>query len=165
MAGSIISSSALSALKKKRARRKKSRTEVLSSDSESDVIEKKNRKNKTATPINVANGAKATKSTSKSAIGGSQHSNGDASISSAQSSTSPLPATTATAPKPVRRDEDFSDIYLRKITAELADDLDQVRNANDFTNRSLPMLVHALKQGESIYSPEEKKRVMSGLEA
>lgn len=59
-----------------------------------------------------------------------------------------------------RPEEDFTSIYLRKITTELADDLDKVREANDFTNRSLPMLIHALKQGESIFSAEEKRRVI-----
>ena len=57
-------------------------------------------------------------------------------------------------------EEEFANIYLRKITAEIGDDLDKVREANDFTARSLPILIHALKQGQSIFSPEEKKRVI-----
>jgi ribosome assembly protein 3 len=54
--------------------------------------------------------------------------------------------------------EDFGAIYLRKIAAELADDLDKVREAQDFKANSVPMLIHALKQGESLFSAEEKRR-------
>ena len=57
--------------------------------------------------------------------------------------------------------EDFTSIYLRKVTANLADDLDKVREASDFTNRSLPLLINALKQGESLYSAEERRRVVA----
>lgn len=63
-------------------------------------------------------------------------------------------------PSPVQ-EENFTSIYMRKITSELADDLDKVREANDFTNRSLPILIHALKQGESIFSSEERRRIVS----
>jgi ribosome assembly protein 3 len=56
--------------------------------------------------------------------------------------------------------EDFSAIYLRKIAAELGDDIDKVREAQDFKANSVPMLIHALKQGESMFSAEEKRRVV-----
>ncbi|KAF2023292.1 hypothetical protein EK21DRAFT_41805, partial [Setomelanomma holmii] len=56
--------------------------------------------------------------------------------------------------------EDFSAIYLRRLAAELADDLDKVREAQDFKANSVPMLIHALRQGESMFSVEEKRRVV-----
>ena len=56
--------------------------------------------------------------------------------------------------------ENFGAIYLRKIAAELADDLDKVREAQDFKANSVPMLIHALKQGESVFSAEERRRVV-----
>jgi ribosome assembly protein 3 len=62
---------------------------------------------------------------------------------------------------PTQSQEDFSAIYLRKIAAELADDLDKVREAQDFKANSVPMLIHALKQGESMFSAEEKRRVVN----
>jgi ribosome assembly protein 3 len=43
---------------------------------------------------------------------------------------------------------------------ELEEDLDKVRSAGDFQESSLPILVTALKQGESIFSGEEKMRIM-----
>lgn len=61
---------------------------------------------------------------------------------------------------PSQSREDFSAIYLRRIAAELADDLDKVREAQDFKANSVPMLIHALKQGESVFSAEEKRRVV-----
>lgn len=55
---------------------------------------------------------------------------------------------------------DFASFYLRRVTEELADDLDKIRSANDFSESSLPILIHALQQGQSIFSEEEKRRVM-----
>jgi ribosome assembly protein 3 len=60
--------------------------------------------------------------------------------------------------------EDFSAIYLRKIAAEVADDLDKVREAQDFKANSVPMLIHALRQGESMFSVEEKRRVVGAAQ-
>jgi ribosome assembly protein 3 len=70
----------------------------------------------------------------------------------------PLEKTASQASKQAQ--EDFSAIYLRKIAAEFADDLDKVREAPDFKASSVPMLIHALKQGESLFSVEERKRVV-----
>lgn len=70
------------------------------------------------------------------------------------------PAPTKKSQVPTQPKEDFSAIYLRKIAAELADDLDKVREAQDFKANSVPMLIHALKQGESMFSVEEKRRVV-----
>ena len=79
----------------------------------------------------------------------------------AEEGTSPAPAISSAKSKSTPNEaEDFTSIYLRKVTAELADDLDKVREANDFKASSLPMLINALKQGESIYSAEEKRRVV-----
>jgi ribosome assembly protein 3 len=57
--------------------------------------------------------------------------------------------------------EQFAAIYLRKITAELGDDLDKVRVAQDFNANSIPMLVKALRQGSSVFGTEEKRRVVA----
>ena len=55
---------------------------------------------------------------------------------------------------------DFASFYLRRVTEELADELDKIRSANDFSESSLPILIHALQQGQNIFSEEEKRRVM-----
>ena len=73
----------------------------------------------------------------------------------------PAPAPPSKKTKaPSNPTEDFSAIYLRKIAAELGDDIDKVREAQDFKANSVPMLIHALKQGESMFSAEEKRRVI-----
>lgn len=79
-----------------------------------------------------------------------------ASSQSAQSASTTKPKSKPQAPPT----EDFSTIYLRKIASEFADDLDKVREAQDFKASSVPMLIHALKQGESLFTVEEKRRVV-----
>ena len=69
------------------------------------------------------------------------------------------PPTSTSKPAPTANEE-FSAIYLRKIASEFADDLDKVREAPDFKASSVPMLIHALKQGESLFSGEERRRVI-----
>ncbi|OJD35684.1 ribosome assembly protein 3 [Diplodia corticola] len=59
----------------------------------------------------------------------------------------------------------FPSWYLRSVTQELAEDLDKVRGAPDFGDAALPLLVHALQQGEACFSPAEKARVMGGAAA
>lgn len=87
-------------------------------------------------------------------------------MNDASPSPSPAPvqkpaASTKPEVAPGKLAEDFDAIYIRKITTELADDLDKVRSAQDFKANSIPMLIHALKQGESLFSAEEKRRVVA----
>jgi ribosome assembly protein 3 len=80
-----------------------------------------------------------------------------------QATTSPEPVAGPAPSKPQAKPEVedvFGNIYLRRVVAELTDDLDKVREANDFSNRSMPMLIHALRQGSSVYSAEERRRVI-----
>ena len=75
-----------------------------------------------------------------------------------------LPKATSTVKAPSSRaqsEDPFGANYLRKVAAELADELDKVREAPDFKASSVPMLVHALKQGESLFGAEERRRVVS----
>ncbi|MCJ1432611.1 hypothetical protein MMC27_001968 [Xylographa pallens] len=54
----------------------------------------------------------------------------------------------------------FESFYLQAVTREFADDIDRVRNASDFKDRSVPILIEALRQGVGIYGEEERERVM-----
>ncbi|MCJ1452795.1 hypothetical protein MMC28_003139 [Mycoblastus sanguinarius] len=67
------------------------------------------------------------------------------------------PATKTSAPAPP---EDFSSYYLKRLTVEFADDIDKIRNASDFKEGSVPVLIQALKQGAQGFSEEERARVM-----
>lgn len=55
---------------------------------------------------------------------------------------------------------DFSSWYLRQVTKELGEDLEKVRSASDFKDSSLPILINALQQGESLFSRDEKLRIV-----
>lgn len=66
----------------------------------------------------------------------------------------------AVAVPPQRREaqlDGFEAFYLRNVTVELADDLDKVRAAGDFSDEKLGILVKALKQGADLFSAEEKR--------
>ncbi|MCJ1477125.1 hypothetical protein MMC13_005796 [Lambiella insularis] len=54
----------------------------------------------------------------------------------------------------------FESLYLQAVTREFADDIDKVRNASDFRESSLPILIDALRQGAAIYGNDERERVM-----
>lgn len=80
---------------------------------------------------------------------------------------SPTPTETQEAPKsppeqPSSSDApaDFETFYLQQVTREFADDLDKLRNASDFNEKSLSVLVAALKQGAKLYSEEERGIVL-----
>lgn len=86
----------------------------------------------------------------------------------ASPSPAPVPAPVSVSRSKVasgKEDAEFDAIYIRKITTELADDLDKVREAQDFKANSIPMLIHALKQGEGLFSVEEKRRVIATSKA
>ncbi|KAI4244930.1 MAG: hypothetical protein L6R40_002836 [Gallowayella cf. fulva] len=55
---------------------------------------------------------------------------------------------------------DFEAFYLQQVTTEFADDLDKLRNASDFNEKSLPILIDALKSTARTYSVEEKATAM-----
>lgn len=56
--------------------------------------------------------------------------------------------------------EKFTSHYLQRATTEFAEDLDQIRGADDFNGNSLQILVHALKQGTGVWSEEEMRRIV-----
>ena len=56
--------------------------------------------------------------------------------------------------------EPFESYYMKGITTEFADDINKIRNASDFNDQSVPILVEVLKQCAGNFSEEEKQRVM-----
>ncbi|KAI4175836.1 MAG: hypothetical protein LQ343_001449 [Gyalolechia ehrenbergii] len=84
------------------------------------------------------------------------------------SATTPNPAETAytssnkaeDAPPAESKKIDFESYYLQQVTAEFADDLDNLRKASDFNEEFLPILIDALKGTAGVYSEEEKAKVM-----
>ncbi|KAF6812543.1 hypothetical protein CSOJ01_05092 [Colletotrichum sojae] len=56
--------------------------------------------------------------------------------------------------------QEFTSFYLQRTTQEFAEDLDKVREADDFKVDSLPFLIHALQQGTALYSAADQARVV-----
>ncbi|CAI0649373.1 unnamed protein product [Colletotrichum noveboracense] len=56
--------------------------------------------------------------------------------------------------------QEFTNFYLQRTTQEFAEDLDKVREADDFKAESLPFLIHALQQGTELYPAADQQRVM-----
>ena len=84
--------------------------------------------------------------------------------------TGPVKASSPNSPQPVpllapattTPDLDFGSYYLQRLTAEFADDIDRLRKAPDFKGEaSVEVLVAALREGEKLFTPEEKELVMS----
>lgn len=57
----------------------------------------------------------------------------------------------------------FEEYYMQLVTSEFGEELNQVRKAKDFNERSLPMLVRALRMGVNIFDAGEKKAVVGSL--
>ena len=50
--------------------------------------------------------------------------------------------------------------YLQRATTEFSEDLDKVREADDFDGDALQILVHALRQGTVGWGEEEMRRIV-----
>lgn len=55
----------------------------------------------------------------------------------------------------------FTSYYLQRATNEFAEDLDKIRNADGFRSDAIPVLVNALSQGTSMFSPAEQRRIVA----
>lgn len=56
---------------------------------------------------------------------------------------------------------EFTSFYLQRATKEFAEDLDKIRSADDFKNDAIPVLVHALSQGTSMFSAADQRRIVA----
>ncbi|TKA66982.1 hypothetical protein B0A49_07156 [Cryomyces minteri] len=147
-----------------------------SSDSEADADAQTSAPaaaSSSAEPVSVADGevravevageeeapvAKKAKKSRK--ISNAQHRTADAQEQpeSPTDSATPAPARSSNQLEP-DAEEAFQQFYLRQVTAEFAEDLDKIRAAGDFSDRALPVLVGALRQGTACFSAEERRRV------
>lgn len=55
----------------------------------------------------------------------------------------------------------FTSFYLQRATKEFSEDLDKIRNADDFKDDAMPLLVNALSQGTSMFSPADQRRIVA----
>lgn len=56
---------------------------------------------------------------------------------------------------------EFTSYYLQRATKEFAEDLDKIRNADDFRNDAIPLLVNALSQGTAMFPPADQRRIVT----
>lgn len=56
---------------------------------------------------------------------------------------------------------EFTSYYLQRATKEFAEDLDKIRNADDFRSDALPMLINALSQGTALFSPADQRKIVT----
>ncbi|TID14421.1 hypothetical protein E2P81_ATG09294 [Venturia nashicola] len=146
----------------KRKRRTKARTQVSSSESsdtssssesESEV-EIKNKVSKEKEAKKVVGVEAGEEKEAKKVVeveAGKETSDGESDKSEPENPAEPEPEPKIT----------FSAWYLRQVAKELEEDLDKVRSAGDFSNSSLPVLIHALQQGASTFTDGEKKRIIA----
>lgn len=52
---------------------------------------------------------------------------------------------------------------MKALTAQYGDDLDKVRQAQDFKASSVPMLIKAMKQGADVFSEKEREVILNGV--
>lgn len=58
----------------------------------------------------------------------------------------------------------FAGYYMQQATKEFAEDLDKIRTADDFKGDALPLLINSLRQGTSMFTPADQKRVADAAE-
>ncbi|KAI8959503.1 ribosome-assembly protein 3-domain-containing protein [Daldinia sp. FL1419] len=56
--------------------------------------------------------------------------------------------------------QEFTSYYLQQSTKEFAEDLDKIRNADDFKGDAVAMLVKSLQQGTSLFSAADQGRII-----
>lgn len=55
----------------------------------------------------------------------------------------------------------FTSFYLQRATQEFSEDLDKIRNADDFRSDAIPILISALSQGTSMFSSADQRRIVA----
>lgn len=55
----------------------------------------------------------------------------------------------------------FTSFYLQRATQEFSEDLDKIRNADDFRSDAIPILINALSQGTSMFSTADQRRIVA----
>jgi len=153
---------------KKKGKKEGKKKQKRETSSKSDGADREENLDAISNPDVTTNDAQV-ESFPQSANGGSPHKSEESFVASPNTTrasvmttqTAETESTKATERKDDEAvDKEFSAWYLKQITGELADDLDKVRNAKDFTERSVPIMVAALQSGHTIFSIEEKRRIL-----
>lgn len=85
----------------------------------------------------------------------SSESDGESHISSSGKDEFPRPNSKKGNPS-LMIEDNFDSWYLRLVTKQFSADLDKLREAPDFKDASVPVLIEALKQGSTLFGEDEK---------
>ncbi|CAD0082468.1 unnamed protein product [Aureobasidium vineae] len=69
------------------------------------------------------------------------------------------PSTSGPQVGDTKAEDAFTSFYLRQMTTEFAEDLDKIRSAGDFNDKSLGLLIGALKQGRECFDRHDRLAV------
>ncbi|KAK3718684.1 hypothetical protein LTR37_004901 [Vermiconidia calcicola] len=126
-------------------------------------IEKKRKRNRKArTEVSSSSSSSGDETASASEQGTVQKRTSVSSASSASDDTNGVLNGVSAPPQSqrvVNPNQAFEDFYLKQATKEFANDLDKLRSAADFNDRSVPILVAALKQGTTCFKEEERIKI------
>ncbi|KAI4718095.1 hypothetical protein E4T48_05714 [Aureobasidium sp. EXF-10727] len=142
--------------KPKRLRKRKARTEVSdssdsSSSSESDSSDSEPTPKKQTVASSKAKAKTVQRSPSRS--------------SSPEEDQTILPSTIGPQVGDAEAEDAFTSFYLRQMTTEFAEDLDKIRSAGDFNDKSLGLLIGALKQGRECFDRHDRLAVGKAIVA
>jgi ribosome assembly protein 3 len=87
------------------------------------------------------------------------------SCSPEQDKTNASPSNAAQIAETEAQEDAFTSFYLRQMTTEFAEDLDKIRSAGDFNDKSLGLLISALKQGRDCFDRQDRLAVGKAIVA
>ncbi|KAI5272350.1 hypothetical protein E4T47_04444 [Aureobasidium subglaciale] len=143
--------------KPKRLRKRKARTDVSDSSDSSDSSSSSESESSDSEPTPQK----------KSAVKTKAKPNTKTVQRSPSRSSSPEEDQTPSGPQvaDAEAEDAFTSFYLRQMTTEFAEDLDKIRSAGDFNDKSLGLLIGALKQGRECFDRHDRLAVGKAIVA
>ncbi|THZ88262.1 hypothetical protein D6C84_01075 [Aureobasidium pullulans] len=143
--------------KPKRLRKRKARTEVSDSSDSSDSSSSSESESSDSEPAPKKKTVVKTKAKAKAV----QRSPSRSSSPEEDQTIAPSGPQVAES----EAEDAFTSFYLRQMTTEFAEDLDKIRSAGDFNDKSLGLLISALKQGRECFDRHDRLAVGKAIVA
>ncbi|KAI5248755.1 hypothetical protein E4T42_05559 [Aureobasidium subglaciale] len=143
--------------KPKRLRKRKARTDVSDSSDSSDSSSSSESESSDSEPTPQKKSVVKTKAKPKTKTV----------QRSPSRSSSPEEDQTPSGPQvaDAEAEDAFTSFYLRQMTTEFAEDLDKIRSAGDFGDKSFGLLIGALKQGRECFDRHDRLAVGKAIVA
>ncbi|TIA03210.1 hypothetical protein D6C82_02081 [Aureobasidium pullulans] len=143
--------------KPKRLRKRKARTEVSDSSDSSDSSSSSESESSDSEPAPKKKTVVKTKAKAKAV----QRSPSRSSSPEEDQTIAPSGPQVAES----EAEDAFTSFYLRQMTTEFAEDLDKIRSAGDFNDKSLGLLISALRQGRECFDRHDRLAVGKAIVA